>query len=66
MVYVSKTYGDMKPYLKGVHLILESWRPYRDEYGWRLRGEELNMDEVEGTWEGIEEAEKHKLVMKVL
>mmetsp|Transcript_39832 Transcript_39832/g.59083 ORF Transcript_39832/g.59083 Transcript_39832/m.59083 type:complete len:161 (+) Transcript_39832:214-696(+) len=26
------------PYLKGIHLTLESWRPGRDEEGWRLRG----------------------------
>ena len=55
----------MNPYLKGVHLTLKSWRQYRDEDLWRLRGEELNMAEVEGKWEGIEEADKPILVMGV-
>ena len=31
LVYVSKTYKDMIPYLKGLHLTLDSWRPFRDE-----------------------------------
>ena len=48
LVYVSSTYRYMSPYLKGVPLTLDSWRPYTDEEGWRLRGEALNMAEVEG------------------
>ena len=28
----------MTPYMKGVHLTLDSWRPYRDGEGWRLQG----------------------------
>ena len=47
------TYRNMNPYLKGVCLTIENWRPYRDDEGWRLRGEELKMSEVEGKWEGI-------------
>ena len=38
----------MTPYLKGVNLTLEIWRPYKDEEGWRLRGEAPKMAEVEG------------------
>jgi hypothetical protein len=29
----------MVPYLKGLHLTLDSWRPNRDEDGWRLTSE---------------------------
>jgi hypothetical protein len=29
----------MIPYLKGLHLTIDSWRPHRDEDGWRLTGE---------------------------
>jgi len=36
LVYVSLTYTLMAPYLKGLHLTLENWRPDRDEDGWRL------------------------------
>ena len=36
LVYVSLTYDIMIPYLKGIHLTLESWRQDRDEEGWRL------------------------------
>ena len=31
LVYVSRTYRDTTAYLKGVHLALESRRPYMDE-----------------------------------
>ena len=41
LVYVSRIYRDMISYLEGFHLTKDSWIPYRDEGGWRLRGEEL-------------------------
>ena len=63
--YVSSTYRDMSPYLKGVHLTLDSLRPYMDQEVWILIGEELNMTKVEGEWEGVEESYKPILVMGV-
>ena len=30
-VSVPRTHQDMKPYLKGIHLMLDSWIPHRDE-----------------------------------
>ena len=30
LVYVSRKYKDMTPYLKGFHLTLDIWIPYRD------------------------------------
>jgi hypothetical protein len=35
LVYVSRTYGAFVPYLKGIHLTLDSWRPFRDDDGWK-------------------------------
>jgi hypothetical protein len=35
LIYVSRTYKSMVPYLKGLHLTLDFWRPDRDEEGWR-------------------------------
>jgi hypothetical protein len=35
LVYVTRTYGAMVPYLKGVHHTLDSWRPGRDADGWK-------------------------------
>ena len=66
LVYVSSTYKYMTPYLKGVNLTLDSWIPFRDKDRWRLRGEALNMAEVEGKWERIEYGDKNTLVMGVL
>jgi hypothetical protein len=36
LVYVSLTYTGMVPYLKGIHLTLDSWRNNRDDDGWKL------------------------------
>jgi len=36
LVYVSLTYTIFAPYLKGVHLTLESWREDRDNEGWKM------------------------------
>ncbi len=36
MVYVTQAYPGMKPYLKGFHLSLETWRGGRDSKGWKL------------------------------
>jgi hypothetical protein len=36
LVYVSRTYRAMVPYLKGLHLTLDFWRADRDEDGWRV------------------------------
>jgi hypothetical protein len=35
LVYVSRTYSEMVPYLKGIHLTLDSWRPGRAASGWK-------------------------------
>ncbi|KAL7451691.1 hypothetical protein ACHAXS_000255, partial [Conticribra weissflogii] len=36
MVYVTRNYPAMVPYLKGFHLTVEMWRGGRDEEGWKL------------------------------
>ena len=41
LVYISRTYRSMVPYLKGVHQTLDSWRLDRNTSGWRLSREEL-------------------------
>jgi len=33
LVYLSRTYPSIVPYLKGIHLTIDSWRPNRDEDG---------------------------------
>lgn len=39
LVYVTRTYPAFVPYLKGIHLTLDSWRGGRDADGWKLQGE---------------------------
>ena len=60
LVYVSKTYRDMNPYLKGTNMALESLRPHRDGEGWRFRGEALMIVDLEGKWYGVEYIYIHK------
>jgi hypothetical protein len=40
MVYVTQAYPGMKPYLKGFHLSLETWRGNRCADGWKEGGGE--------------------------
>jgi hypothetical protein len=37
LIYVTRTYPAMVPYLKGIHQTLETWRPNRDEAGWKRK-----------------------------
>ena len=53
LVYVSRTYEETTPYLKGFHLTLDICKAYRDEEVWSLQREALKMAEVEGMWEMI-------------
>ena len=41
LIYVSRTYRSLVPYLKGIHQTLDSWREGRDEHGWKLSPQEL-------------------------
>ena len=36
LIYVTQTYTAMVPYLKGIHLTIDSWRPHRDKDCWRV------------------------------
>jgi len=49
LVYVARTYRWMNPYLKGLHLTIDGWRPDRDEEGYRIpRGNRAGVEEEEG------------------
>ena len=50
LVYVTQAYPAMVPYLKGIHLSLETWRGGRDEEGWKVR-EPVSKDEEPSTTE---------------
>jgi hypothetical protein len=36
LVYLTRTYPDIIPHLKGVHLGLDSWRPWRKDHRWKM------------------------------
>jgi len=43
-VHLQRTYPCITPFLKGLHLTLDSWRPGRDSEGWRLSPAEVDAD----------------------
>ena len=40
-MYVVRTYPWINPYMKGLHLTIDSWRPFQGTDGFKLRGKEL-------------------------
>jgi hypothetical protein len=47
LVYITQAYPSMKPYLKGFHLSLETWRGNCDAEGWKKR----NNSPMDNEWE---------------
>jgi hypothetical protein len=56
LVYVDRTYTPLTPFLMGLHMLIDGWRPGRDDEAWRLRQDEVeasrDLDE-EGDDEGL-------------
>ena len=62
LVYVSRTYICMAPYLKGLHQTLDSWRSWMGKDGWKmdLRSILLIQDEgIADVYQGLDEAPSH-------
>lgn len=47
LVYCTGPYPALVPYLKGIHLSLESWRPFRDKEGWKIPQSEREPETTE-------------------
>jgi hypothetical protein len=45
-VHLQWTYPSITPFLKGIHLTLDSWRPGRDSEGWKISPALLDLDMV--------------------
>jgi hypothetical protein len=41
LVYISRTYPSITPYLKGIHRTLDSWRPWRSNDSWKMTFSEI-------------------------
>ena len=41
LIYVVRTYPLLNLYIKGLHVTIDSWRPDREESGFKMRGKEL-------------------------
>ena len=64
LIYVSRTYWAFKPYLRGLHKMIDSWRPCRDEDGWKMMCEIMAAKE-EGMWDGWNNAAPAEFVKPV-
>ena len=40
LIHVATTYKQMIPFLKGIHLTLDSWRPNQKDDGWKMSNKE--------------------------
>ena len=58
LIYVGRTYRWMNPYLKGLHLTIDGWRPDRDEEGYRIKEKRNRGRDIEDElrWKEEEEA----------
>jgi hypothetical protein len=36
LIYLCRSYPAINPYLKGIHLTLDSWRPWRKDDSWKM------------------------------
>jgi hypothetical protein len=43
LFYLCRTYPAINPYLKGIHLTLDAWRPWRKDFGWRMTLAEMRV-----------------------
>ena len=53
LIYVVRTYKWLNPYIKGLHLTIDSWRPGRADNGFKLKGRELK--QAMACWESNKE-----------
>jgi hypothetical protein len=54
MVYVTQAYPSLKPYLKGFHLSLETWRRGRNHEGWQVKDGNQCMTDPDVPCAGVE------------
>jgi hypothetical protein len=41
LIYLSRTYPPMTPFLLGLHQTIDGWRSYRHEDGWKMQHAEI-------------------------
>ena len=56
LIYVSRTYTPFKPYLRGLHKIIDSWRPFRDKDGWKLMESVIAAKVLEDDYEKLDQS----------
>jgi hypothetical protein len=69
VIYVVQTYPTMKPYLIGLHMTINGWRPNRDAEGWRLSSfvsDSVMVKEEDGNWVSVTPDVEAPLLVKAV
>ena len=66
MVHVTQAYPSMKPYMKGFHLSMETWRGGRDAEGWKLPDKGWDPHQLESVVEDEMEEESVAYISKAI
>ena len=57
MCHLSMTFDNFRPFLKGWYLTLNSWRPNRDERGWKLKDKDWRRLVASEEWRQLVDAD---------
>ena len=64
MVYFCRTYTSLTPFLKGLHLMLDSWREGRGKDGWKFPRQNVEEDELEySDWNDLQNEENNSAII---
>ena len=64
--YATQAYPALVPYLKGVHLTIDGWRPDQDEQGWKCGCQEIEVLWKNGVLDEYDHRTSPKLIKSVL
>jgi hypothetical protein len=58
LIYVSRTYPPLNPFMEGFYFTIDDWRPKRDDEGWRLTQYELEASKGSYEESGVMEVQE--------
>jgi hypothetical protein len=62
LIHLAMTFPTIIPFLKGLHLTIDSWRPMRDDEGWKFSHKEVRVWLEHKLDDGITEEEIYELL----
>ena len=62
LVHLAMTFTNIIPFLKGLHLTIDSWRPLRDDDGWKFSHKDIRLWMEHKLGDGVTEDEVYELL----